>query len=230
VKPHGWRDLDPGVLAKLRKIAAIRENSYTLLRAQYVSLHNQYALQDGTLDDLIVPPTTEAEQFDSRIKSVIWVAHLSIALGSPKKLTARKKIARGAREFADTLQTLSPEDKEILLYFLPHQRQATFDDFITATRELADEARDICIAAERRLRQQAHRFSFVNHLLSAVADGGRSLTLNSRTERGTLVDAIEVLLPYLPQELSEMPSFSTLKRFRKAWVQNSKRKSQKTSL
>jgi hypothetical protein len=56
------------------------------------------------------------------------------------------------------------------------------------------------------------------------------LKLNSRTERGTLVDAFELLLPYLPQEISQIPSFSTLKRFRRAWVQNRKIKSQKTSV
>jgi hypothetical protein len=229
VKPHGWRDLDPAVIAELRKLAAIRENPYALLHAQYVSLRNQYALSSAQEDDLPVPmfpPITEAEQFDSNIMSAIWVAHLSIALSSPKKLTTRKKIARCARELAKTLQALSRDDKEILLHFLPHRRQATFDDFITATRELADEARDICSAAgsrSSRLRRLAQR-SFVGFLLDA------GLKLNSRTERGTLVDAFELLLPYLPQEISQIPSFSTLKRFRRAWVQNRKIKSQKTSV
>jgi hypothetical protein len=232
VKLHSWRDLDPAVLAELRKIAAIRENRYALAHAQYVSLHNQHALQDGTLDALIFPPRTEADQFDSKIESAIWVAHLTIALSSPKKLTARKEIARCARALANTLQALRRDDKEILHHFLPHHRQATFDDFITATRELADEAHLICSLAGRpsgRLRREAQRF-FVNHLLDAADDARGSLKLNSRSERGTLVDAYELLRPYLPQEISEIPSFSTLKRLRKTWVQNRKRKSSRTPI
>jgi hypothetical protein len=95
-----------------------------------------------------------------------------------------------------------------------------------ATRELADEARLICRLAGRPsgwLRREA-RHRFVNDLLDAAAAAGGKLTLNARSERGTLVDAIKLLLPYLPQEISKMPSFSTLKRLRDAWVQNLKRK------
>jgi hypothetical protein len=231
VKRHGWRDLDPAVLAELRKIAAIRENPYVLMHAQYVSLHNQHVLQNGgALDDLIVPPITEAEQFDSKIKSAVWVAHLTIALSSPKKLTARKQIARCARELADTLQALRRDDKEILLHFLPHRRASTFEDFITATRELAHEARDICSLAGRPSswqRRQARR-SFVNLLLEAADDVGGKLTLNKRNERGSLKEAVDLLLPFLPPEFSKGLSFSVLSRLRRVWVQNRKRKSSRT--
>src|SRR5262249_41387389 len=109
--------------------------------------------------------------------------------------------------------------------------QATFDDFVTATRELADEARDICSLAGKpsSLLRRITQHSFVNDLLDAVNEAdGKLLTLNARTERGTLVDRIELLLPYLPQEISKRPpSFSTLRRLRKAWVQNRKRKFKK---
>jgi hypothetical protein len=184
------------------------------LHAQYVSLHNQYAslaAQEGDLVAPMFPPPTVADQFDSKIETAIYIAHLRIALSNPKKLTARKKIAHCAQELAHTLQALKREEKDVLVHFLPYGRQAIFDDFIVATRELADEARLIC-----------HRF--VNDLLDAAAAAGGKLTLNARSERGTLVDAIKLLLPYLPQEISKMPSFSTLKRLRDAWVQNLKRK------
>jgi hypothetical protein len=108
VKLHGGPDLDPAVLAKLRKIVAIRENPYASLHAQYVLLHNQYALlaaQEGELVAPMFPPTTEAD-FDSKIKSAVYVAHWTIAETRPEKLTARKKIARCARELANTLQAL----------------------------------------------------------------------------------------------------------------------------
>jgi hypothetical protein len=226
LKRHGGPDLDPAVLAELRKIAAIRENPYALLHAQYVSLHNQRAL---TLDDLMVPPTTAAEEFDSKIRSAIYVAHFCIALSNSKKLIARKEIARCARALASVLQALKRDDKEILLHFLPYRRQATFDDFVTATRELADEARQICSLAGRpsgRSRRETQH-SFVNHLLDAVNDAGGKLTLNARSERGTLIEAIKLLLPYLPQEISKMPSFSTLKRLRDAWGSKSEKKSKR---
>jgi len=224
---HGWPDLDPAVLAKLRKIAAIRENPYALLHAQYVSFHNQYALQHGTLDDFMVPPTTAAEKFDSKIEAAIYVTHLSIALSNSKKLTARKQIVRYAQELANTLRALKQDEKDLLVHLLPYRRQATFDDFVTATRELADEARQICSLAGRPSgrSRRVTRHCFVNHLLDA-ADG--KLTLNARNERGTLVDAIELLLPYLPQEISKMPSFSTLKSLRSAWVKNREKNSKKT--
>jgi hypothetical protein len=224
---HGWPDLDPAVLAELRKIVAIRENPYALLHAQYVSLHNQYTLQHGTRDDFMVPPRTAAEEFDSKIRAAIYVAHFCIALSNSKKLIARKEIARCARALANVLQALKRDDKEILLHFLPYRRQATFDDFVTATRELADEARQICSLAGRpsgRSRRVTQR-CFVSHLLDAAADADRKLTLNPRSERGTLIDAIELLLPYLPQEISKMPSFSTLKRLRDAWGSKSRKKS-----
>ncbi len=234
MKRHGWPDLDPAVLAELRKIVAIRENPYALLRAQYVSSHNQYALlaaQEGELVVPMMPPTTAGNRFDSDIEVAVYVAHDTVALGSAKKLRARKQIARRAQELANTLRALRRDEKDLLIHFLPYRRQATFDDFITVTRELADKARFICSLAGKRssqLRREAQRV-FVNCLLDA-ADG--KLTLNARSERGTLVDAIKLLLPYLPQEISKKPpSFSTLKRLRKAWwVQNRKRKSSRTPI
>jgi hypothetical protein len=63
--------------------------------------------------------------------------------------------------------------------------------------------------------------------LEAVNDAGGKLTLNARTERGTLIDAIELLRPHLPQEISKMPSFSTLKSLRRAWVKSREEKSKK---
>jgi hypothetical protein len=226
VRPHGWPDLDPAVLAKLRKIAAIREEPYAALHVEMCRLHNQRALlatQQGNFVAPIFPPPTAAEQFDLNIKSVVYVTHLSV---DPRKLTARKEIARCAQDLANVLRALRRDEKKTLLHFLPRRRQASFDDFITATRELAGEARRICSLAGKPPRAALRRItlsSFVSLLLDAASDAGGGLGLNSRSQRGTLVDAIKLLLPFLPKEISEMPSFSTLKRLRKAWVQNRKK-------
>jgi hypothetical protein len=116
--------------------------------------------------------------------------------------------------------------------FFPHRRQSTFDDFITATRELADEARFICRLAGKRLgwRKRQAQHSFVDLLLEAAADANSKLTLNVRSERGPLVDAIKLLLPYLPHEISKMPSFSTLKNLRRAWGKNRGKNFKKRSI
>ena len=227
---HGWPDLDPAVLAEVRKIFAIHEHPFALLHAQYVSLQNQYTLQHGTLDDFMVPPRTKADQFESKIGAAICVAHICIALSNSKKLTARKQVAHHAQGLANTLRALRQDEKDILVHFLPYRRRATFDDFVTATRELADEARQICSLAGRpsgRSRRVTQR-CFVNDLLDAVHEADGKLTLNARNERGTLVDAIKLLLPYLPQEISKMPSFSALKSLKRAWVKNREKKFKKT--
>jgi hypothetical protein len=87
LKRPGRPDLDPAVLAELRQKAAIREHPFALLRAQYVSLHNQYAslaAQEGDLVAPMFPPPTAADQFDSKIETAIYIAHLRIALSNPK--------------------------------------------------------------------------------------------------------------------------------------------------
>jgi hypothetical protein len=187
--------------------------------------------QEGEFIAPIFPvPSTAAEEFDSKIKAAVYTAHFTIALTNSKKLETRKQIARCAQELANVLRTLKKDEKDILVHFLPHRRQATFDDFVTATRELAAEARHICSLAGRpsgRFRQVTQR-SFVTLILDAAADAHGKLTLNARSGRGSMVDAIKLLLPYLPQEIEKMPSFSTLKRLRDAWVQNREKKVQRT--
>jgi hypothetical protein len=66
------------------------------------------------------------------------------------------------------------------------------------------------------------RKSYVEGLLDAAASAGGRLTLNRRIEAGSLVDALRLLNPYLPQEgllaqLSEERSFSTLRRIYDPW-------------
>jgi hypothetical protein len=66
------------------------------------------------------------------------------------------------------------------------------------------------------------RKSYVEGLLDAAASAGGRLTLNRRKESGSLVDALRLLNPYLPQEgllarLSEERSFSTLRRIYDPW-------------
>jgi hypothetical protein len=66
------------------------------------------------------------------------------------------------------------------------------------------------------------RNEYVEGLLEAAAMAGGSLTLNRRQEGGSLIDALRLLNPYLPQEgvlerLSEEWSVSTLRRIYDPW-------------
>jgi hypothetical protein len=203
---------DTAVLDRLRDIAAIRENPYYLL-------YDRVAAKQGER----IPITGSLDRFDSRIISAVYVTHLIFTLSSSKELKTRKQIARCSQELAGTLKALTRGEKQILIHFLDNSSQATFDDFIAATQTLAIEARRICSLAKgpksMRHKREAKRL-LVNALLDAAADAGGNLTLNQRSERGTLIDAIEVLLPYLPKEISERSSFSTLRRLREPWAQN----------
>jgi hypothetical protein len=83
------------------------------------------------------------------------------------------------------------------------------------------------------------RKRYVEGLLDAAANAGGRLTLDSAKQGGSLVDALRLLKPYLPQEgllarLSEDKSFSTLRRIydpwckrNKAWLKNKKNSSRK---
>jgi hypothetical protein len=76
------------------------------------------------------------------------------------------------------------------------------------------------------------REDYVEGLLDAAAMAGGCLTLNRRQEGGSLVDALRLLNPYLPQEgvlqrLSEEWSFSTLRRIYDPWTARNKIVAQK---
>jgi len=101
-----------------------------------------------------------------------------------------------------------------------------FDDFVETTHELADKARTVCRLAARpsgKLSSLA-RHDFVNELLDAAADADGNLTLNKRSERGSLIEALDLLSPYLPAEFTKGLSFSTLFRLRHTWGQNRRKK------
>jgi hypothetical protein len=71
------------------------------------------------------------------------------------------------------------------------------------------------------------REEYVEGLLDAAAMAGGRLTLDRRQEGGSLVDALRLLNPYLPQEgvlqpLSEERSFSTLRRIYDPWSARNK--------
>jgi hypothetical protein len=232
--PHSWDGvfaaLEPKVLPELRKIADIRENPYALIRTQILSLEHQLASssahQQGGWIFPFVPPPSGADQFDSKIVTAVYFTHLSTSIYRAKSLTARSKIARCAQKLVDALDELKPDQKELLLTFLPDRRAVAFDDYIAATRELKDRALEIRKYAGRgwgKATSQS-RHMFVDQLLNAAADHGGRLTLNKRNGRGSLMDALDLLSGYLPKAFSRGLSFSQLSRWRRTWLQNCEKK------
>ena len=69
------------------------------------------------------------------------------------------------------------------------------------------------------------RKAYVEGILDAAAAAGGRLTLNRRNEGGSLLEALSLLNPFLPEEgvlrpLSKEWSFSTLRRIYDPWLRN----------
>ena len=69
------------------------------------------------------------------------------------------------------------------------------------------------------------RKAYVEGILDAAAAAGGRLTLDRRKERGSLVEALSLLNPFLPEQgvlqpLSKEWSFSTLRRIYDPWLRN----------
>ena len=59
--------------------------------------------------------------------------------------------------------------------------------------------------------------SFVWHLLGSAAEAGGTLTLDKNFKKGTLIDALAILRPYLPRDVIPYdlhPHLSTLQRIK----------------
>jgi hypothetical protein len=71
---------------------------------------------------------------------------------------------------------------------------------------------------EERVRKQ-----FVSGLLDAAALAGGELGVNRRNGRGSLVDAVNLLRPHLPELFQHGLSVSTLRPLKAAWLKNRKK-------
>jgi hypothetical protein len=79
---------------------------------------------------------------------------------------------------------------------------------------------------ENRLRgewEERARKQFVSGLLDATYLAGGDLGVNRRTERGSLVEVVELLQPHLPELFQHGLKESTLKTIKTAWVKNRKK-------
>jgi hypothetical protein len=203
---------EPRVFDELAKLAGIKESPYPFPKV----------IRNVTFI------TTVREEFEREIIVALAAAHMGAAfIAGTKKLMRTRNIAREAKALADTLGRMRSEEKDILTVFLPHRRSEVFDEFIVFAHELAKCANDVLHLGKVPKRATAIRVmrrALVSALLNAAATAKGNLTLNKRTGRGSLVEALALLKPYLPPEPSEHLSFSNLVTLRRAWVKNREKK------
>jgi hypothetical protein len=161
-------------------------------------------------------PTTPREEFRSMIIANIEEAHY-LAASANKTTLKMKKIGSLARELK---KILAASNEQYLSQLLP----SPVEHYISALNDLAKEAQRIGRRKKAKVSPSKmltlYRMLFVHRLLDAAYNAGGRLGVNSRTGRGSLVDAIEILKPYLPAEFSQKLSVETLRRIKREWVKN----------
>ena len=165
------------------------------------------------------------EQFVFNVLKCIRMVHDYGNIFDASKIKRLKEIAHHADELA---QHLKATDKKKLFAIVS-------SDTIQGITGLARGAR----RATRIAKTPRHgkwlvkiRKAYVEGILDAAAAAGGHLTLNRRNEGGSLVDALILLNPYLPnvgvlRPLSKEWSFSTLRRIYDPWRARNKTVAQK---
>ncbi len=213
--------LEPKVFDELAKLAGIQESPYPILKVDELA-------KAAGIQENVTFFTSVRKEFEREIMVALTAAHIGAAIiGGSKKLMRTKTIAREAKALTDTLGRMRTKEKDILACFLPYGRSEVFDDFIVFARELAKCANEVLRmgkVSKRATALRVMRRALVGALLNAAATARGKLTLNKRSDRGSLVEALELLKPYLPPEMSEHLSFSNLVTLRRAWVKKHKKK------
>ena len=145
------------------------------------------------------------EGFFANVKRTIRRAHMSRTSYLASDITRYKKIGSLARELIKELKASNAKVSFPL----------ASNDIMDAIEYVAQGAEGVGRLAKVETPGQwaiKVRKNFVEGLLNAAWRAGGRLTLNRRTEDGSLVDALGLLSPYLPQEGISRQSFSTLRR------------------
>jgi hypothetical protein len=217
--------IDPAVLAKVAQIANIKDFPVTgtLLELSGLSgLKGYHEVLSQELIELLgqcgVIRTTSRKQFEKRIRTSIELAQDLAARRNAGKLKTAK-IGRLARQLKEALETSSPE--------LSHFLELPVDQCIAAVGALAKAAEQI-----KSLKKPAYRPGewagwdrsiFVATLVNAAQAAGGKLGINRRNGRGSLVEAINLLRPYLPAEFQRGLSAGTLRRIKPPAAQKPKK-------
>jgi len=193
--------LDPKILASIAQLARIKDYSIGLGRP-FQPTPNGLGLQNYAY--------TLRKNFEIIIRNTVSTAHYAAICNNPATPEAAANISRSARLAITELESsgLSP-------WFLASD--------IAAVDDLAKQARFFKFRAKSQAKAaKAFREAFVSQLLDAADDAGGRLTINRLTERGSLVEVIDLLRPYLPAEFRRGLSVANLRRIRSAWLKSRK--------
>lgn len=144
-----------------------------------------------------------------------------------------KLIAQAARELKRVLGEASEGAGQLIIWqlnLLPSTQPNTqLDDYQAVVAQLATAAGRAARTSDVRSRKpwQMFRRYFIERLLNDTTALGGKLTINRRSEDGTLITAINLFKDYLPEEFSKTwPSFSTVRRVYERWLKKKKNRPQ----
>ena len=198
--------LDPKAMSKLAELAGVIESPFPSIE----NIHGH------------VLASTNRQWFESQITGIVQTAHTVAAYNSTRKIKTDRRIGPLARQLARAVRA---SDAYYLSYFLPSG--STVDSCIAAVNDLANAAQRIgkLKKAKRKGKlAETSRKTLVEQLLDAAHEAGGKFRLNRRSERGSLVEALDLLAPYLPAEFSKGRSVATLRRIRDSWLKNTENK------
>jgi histone H3/H4 len=184
------------------------------------------------LADVARVPETERDFFNHCVRDLVDMvlnAQHRYEIWKASDLRASpKRIARAARDLSEAIEEASPGARELIRLSIPAPRTKTLDDYRAMAKQLSEAAE---LAYSRGRPTNPHRDIFrplfIEQLKSDASRADGKLTLNQRTERGTLMVALDLLSPYLPKEFSDELSYSTVRRIIRRGGQKS-RKTDKT--
>ena len=158
------------------------------------------------------------KKFASDVLKCIRMVHDYGNIFDASKLKRLKKIAYHADELA---QHLKASDKKKLFAIV----SSDTIQGITGLARGARRAKQLAKAPRQGKWPVKIRKAYVEGILDAAAAAGGRLTLDRRKEGGSLVEALSLLNPFLPEEgvlrpLSKEWSFSTLRRIYDPWLRN----------
>ena len=163
--------------------------------------------------------------FVSDVLKCIRMVHDYGNIFDASKIKRLKEIAHHADELA---QHLKATDKKKLFAIVSSDTIQGISGLARGARR----AKQLAKAPRQGKWLVTLRKAYVEGILDAAAAAGGRLTLDRRKERGSLVEALSLLNPFLPEEgvlqpLSKEWSFSTLRRIYDPWRARNKTVAQK---
>lgn len=172
----------------------------------------------GGLGDLGLPERRE-KFYSEVITGLLWFQYTA-AIKDALETTAHKKIAFHAGELIKYLK--ASNEKDLSYHLLLHDADADYVKLLDCLARAAESVGEVKVTRPHRWMITNWRV-FVERLLDAAASAGGRFTINRTKEGGTLVDALQLLRPYLPKGSMGM-ALITLRRIYDPWREKAPQK------